>query len=155
MIFEPGKQYISEEAESSEHDAEMKINQSCDTCEKGSQCNSSDAIRKLVSTNGCVSYRPKIDGSDITVVNMPDIKQVQPLTPVLDRLTLEEWKDLQKKIEPKLHHGDYTLELLDMILELPEDDSERKYYDSEGLTASSIVSITHVRDNVFMVFWRC
>lgn len=71
------------------------------------------------------------------------------------KLTREEWKDLEKKLEPKLHHGDYTLELLDKILALPEGDSERQYYDSEGLTASSIVSITHVRENVFMVFWRC
>ena len=95
------------------------------------------------------------DDADITVVNMPDIKQVEPPNPMLDKLTREEWKDIEKKIEPKLHHGDYTLELLDKILSLPEGDSERKYYDSEGLTASSIVSITHVREDVFMVFWRC
>lgn len=95
------------------------------------------------------------DDADITVVNMPDIKQVEPPNPMLNKLTREELKDLEKKLEPKLHHGDYTLELLDKILSLPEGDSERQYYDSEGLTASSIVSITHVRENVFMVFWRC
>lgn len=95
------------------------------------------------------------DDADIAVANMPDIKQVEPPNPMLNKLTREKLKDLEKQLEPKLHHDSFTLQLLDKILAMSEDDKERSWYHCEGLTASSIVSITHVKENVFCVFWRC